>query len=116
MKDKRLQNLSRLADMIRDRELAKVEKVVSHMNRLQGDIARMRTATESRHADPALDAARLSGAEIAWMGWTEAQLRRNQAQMAALRITHESALRDARKAFGRSDVLSRLSRPGKPGG
>ncbi len=110
MKNDRLNEMVGLAGLVRDRELAKVEKIMAHMGRLEADIARLRTARDGRVADGALDAARLSGADVAWMGWTEDQLRRKLAQLAALRVTHEEALRLARKAFGRSDVLDKLSK------
>ncbi|PZX15079.1 hypothetical protein LX81_02668 [Palleronia aestuarii] len=109
MKTNDLSRLSAIARMMRDRELAKVEGIVAHMNRLRADIARIEEARDARSRDTGLDAARLLGADVAWLAATEEQLTRAQAQMAMLRVTHENALREARRAFGRSDVLGTLS-------
>ncbi|WOI56186.1 hypothetical protein [Palleronia sp. LCG004] len=116
MKDsERLKAMVGLAEIVRDRELAKVEKIVGHMRRIEGDIAQLREARDARLGDDTLDAARLSGADMAWLGWTEDQLSRKLAQLATLRATHEEALKAARQAFGRSDVLGKLAKaaPGK---
>ncbi|MBJ3763183.1 hypothetical protein ILP92_10545 [Maribius pontilimi] len=111
LREQQLRSLADLAHLIKERELGKVANIVAHMNRLKADVAQIERAKETRQNQTDLDAARLSGAEVAWMAWTDAQLARNQAQLAALRVTHEAALRAASKAFGRSDVLRKLADP-----
>lgn len=111
----RMAGMADLAAMMRDRELAKVERIMTHIARLEADVATIRAARAAREGDGALDAARLSGADVAWTAWTDAELRTKEAQIAQLRVTHRDALAAARRAFGRSDVLSRLSEASKKG-
>lgn len=105
----RIEDLIGIAAILRDRDLGKVERVVAHMNRLSADIARLNEARAARAADPSLDPARLAGVDVAWEAWTEAKLRRAQAQMAALKVTHETALAEARRSFGRADVMREIA-------
>ena len=109
-RQKNLNKLAEVAGILRDRDLAKVEKIVSHMNRLQGDIKRLREERHLRASDQTLDPARLSGAEVAWHAWIDGQLHRSQSQLAALRVTHEAALDQARQGFGRAEVLAQLTK------
>ncbi len=104
-------NLTRLraiAALKRDLDLAAVETVVARMNRIGADIATVSAARMARASDTALDAARLSGADVAWNAWGEGRLRQMQVDMAKLKIEHEAALAAARGSFGRADVLRRL--------
>lgn len=103
-----LDDLRPLADLVRDRDLARVRKVLAHIARIEGEIAQLRAAREEAAAVREIDAARLTGADLRWMAWCDDRLRRLQAQMAALRATHEQALAKARAAFGRADVLKKL--------
>lgn len=105
----RIEDLVGIAAILRDRDLGKVERVVAHMNRLSADIARLNDACAARAADLSLDTARLAGADVAWEAWTEAKLRRAQAQMATLRVSHEAALAEARGSFGRADVMRQIA-------
>lgn len=109
MSDARWTDMTAIAKMLRDRELAGVEAVLSRLNALRAEIATRETARDRRLADRALDAARLSGADVAWLALTEDRLRRSQVRMAELRIEHEAALAKARKAFGRADVIGRIA-------
>ena len=106
---KTLAELARLAAMVRDAELARVSRIVAHMGRIEGNVATLRASLDARAGEDTLDPARLSGAEIAWAGWTEGRLLDDQARLAALRVDHEAALSVARRAFGRADVLRQLA-------
>lgn len=106
----RMGDLAKLAGMVRDRELAKVETIMSQVSRLRGDIARLTEAREVRVASRELDLARVSGAELAWQAASEAELMRLNRQLAALLAQHDAALRVARRAFGRADVAARLAK------
>ncbi len=103
-----LVRLGDIAAMKRDVELAKVRDVVQRLNRLSADIALVETARRAREADPVLDIARLSGADVAWRIWGETRLRALQGEHAALRVEHEVALAAARRDFGRAEALTRL--------
>lgn len=114
----RIEDLAGIAAILRDRDLGQVERVVAHMNRLAADIAMLTDARQARAADGTLDTARLAGADVAWEAWTERRLTLAQAQMATLRVSHETALAQARRSFGRYDVLDRMAqhaRAQKPG-
>ena len=102
------QQLARIAGVLRDRDLSKVEGIVAHMNLIRSDIAKLEEAREAG-SRRGLDAARLSGADVAWMGWSQERLVRLQAQLATLRVSHEVALAEARRAFGRADVARRIA-------
>ncbi|SFG95628.1 hypothetical protein SAMN04488020_105120 [Palleronia marisminoris] len=106
----RMDDLAKLAGMVRDRELAKVETIMSQVTRLRGDIARLTESREARVASGELDLARVSGAELAWQAASEAELMRLNRQLAALLAQHDAALRAARRAFGRADVAARLAK------
>jgi|GEM_PF-3661253 len=108
-RDGNLAGMADLAGMIRDNELAKVARTLQHMARIEADIARLRDSLTKRGADGDLDAARQTGMDLVWAGQVDAQIRRKLGQLAALRASHEAALSDARRAFGRAEVLSKLS-------
>lgn len=103
--------LARVAGAMRDRDLARVEKIVAHMNRIRSDIAQIQAARTMRPSDR-VDPARLTGADMVWRGWSEDKLARLQAQLAALRASHETALAEARRAFGRAEVAEKMARDG----
>lgn len=105
-----MDDLAKLAGMVRDRELAKVEAITTQVTRLRGDIARLTEAREARVTSRELDLARVSGAELAWQAASEAELMRLNRQLAALLAQHDAALRVARQAFGRADVAARLAK------
>lgn len=103
------EQLAGIAGILRDRDLSRVEGIVRHMNRIRSDIATLEEAREAG-SRRGLDTARLTGADVAWMAWSQERLVRLQAQLAALRASHELALAEARRAFGRADVARRISR------
>ncbi|EKE43771.1 hypothetical protein OCGS_2105 [Oceaniovalibus guishaninsula JLT2003] len=109
MTPERLQALRDLAIMARDAELAKVADVTRRISALRLDISRLKDARAAREADPALDTARLAGADLPWAAWCEGQLRARQNALAALHVAHETALQAARQAFGRAEALAGLS-------
>ncbi|SPJ24645.1 hypothetical protein [Palleronia abyssalis] len=109
MNHKQLEDLADIAGVISDRELSKVRVIMAEMARLRSEIAEIQDQRAARQADAALDLARVSGAEMAWMAATEERLRVLQSQHARLRAGHEQVLDVARKAFGRADVARRLA-------
>lgn len=104
-----LGKLHDLAVIARDAELAKMQKIIAHMNRLQAEITAIQTAREARAANRELDPALLSGADVQWMVWSDGQLRRLQSQLAAIRVNYEVMLASVRTAFGKAETLSKLS-------
>ena len=106
----RMDDLARLAAMVRDRDLAKVESVLAEIRVLRADIDRLREARAAREASGALDLARLTGVEVGWMKASEAEIIRKNMELARLMARHEAALNKARRAFGRADVAGRLAK------
>lgn len=108
MRTDQLGDLARLSGMVRDRDLAAVEKIVAQMRAIEADIARIREVQEQRHADDGIDAARLAGLDPVWLKWGEERLSRLYADLARLRVAHETALRSAKRSFGRAEVTQTL--------
>ncbi|QFU10282.1 hypothetical protein PARPLA_00153 [Rhodobacteraceae bacterium THAF1] len=104
-----LKDLARISAMLRDRELGAVERIVSQLNAIQSDIARLQDAQSARRTDASIDTARLTGMDMSWLAETERRILRLRQQEAALRAAHETALGRARKAFGRADVTARIA-------
>ncbi len=103
-----LGDLAKLSGMMRDRDLAAVEKIVAQMKVIEADIARIREVQDQRMSEDRLDTARLSGLDPVWLKWGEERLARLNGELARLRAAHETALRAARRSFGRAEVTRTL--------
>lgn len=108
MKTGQLDDLARLSGLVRDRDLAAVEKIVAQMRTIEADIGRIRQVQEQRHAETGIDAARVAGLDPVWLKWGEERLARLNADLARLRVEHETALRSAKRSFGRAEVTKTL--------
>ncbi len=108
MKEDQLVDLAKLSGMMRDRDLSAVEKIVVQMKELEADIARIREVQDRRMAEDRIDTARISGLDPVWLKWGEERLARLNGELARLRAAHETALRAARRSFGRAEVTRTL--------
>ena len=104
-----LNDLARLSAMVRDRDLAAVERIVAQLGQIAADIGRIEAARAERARDGAFDTARMTGMDMRWQAECERAVRILRRREAALRAQHEVALTQARQSFGRADVTRRLA-------
>ncbi|WP_422071188.1 hypothetical protein [Tranquillimonas rosea] len=108
-KAKDLARLRAVMDMARDADLQKLSQVAERIARLRAEVDRLRADQAQRARDGALDVARFSGADVAWLGWTEDRLRSLQSRIAALEMERIELRRLAQRSTGRADVAARLA-------
>ena len=102
-------DLAQISGMLRDRDLAAVERIIAHLNQIAADIARIEAARAARASNDAIDTARLTGMDVRWQSETERTIRILRQREAVLRVQHEAALSKVRLAFGRAEVTARLA-------
>lgn len=108
----KLARMADLAQMMLDTKLSELRVARAGIAAEDAAISTLR-ADQVRRAEEAaqaieFDAARRAGMDQRWLAWGDRRVIQANMRIAAFRAEQEIVLEEARRAFGRADVLKRL--------
>lgn len=106
---KRMEQLSALADLMQERELAALSELARKRAAIRAELQHRLEARRSAMISAALDPAHLSGAAKPWFRLEAATLKDLAAQEARIAADAESQSVKARQALGRAQALGKLA-------
>lgn len=106
-----LEDLVRLTAAVRQAEEARMQRLAEEETALRAELATLDAARRDAHAlsAPELAGPRSVGADILWQGWVSRNRRTLQLRLARVLARKGDALRDLRRAHGRSEAAEALS-------
>lgn len=114
MKETPLAKLAEIAAMLRDAELSRLNHLERTRTRLEEQRQKIHKDRIAAMASLSLDPARMTGADVRWQGWASQQVQGLTVRAAQQAAAVEHQKIQARRAFGRADVLQRLACQKKP--
>ncbi len=113
MKPGDLKRLRSLAEMVFQSDLAALRETAQGIRAVEAEADTHREARAARAFELArletLDPAARASADARWLGWSDDELRRIQAERARLAVEAETRRAAARRAFGRGQALDKLA-------
>lgn len=106
----RLETLAEIAAMLRDAELARLQKLERDRSEIEEQRQALHRDRIRAMASLEPDPARMAGADIRWQGWAAGQMHALAIRETSAAAAAERQKVEARRAFGRADVLARLAK------
>ena len=107
MKTDEIADLSKLARLIADRDLARLADIREESARLRHQVEALSRAAHT-HTVQGLDAASRAGAMQLWNRWKEEELRKLQSKRAVLAAREETMRAAAQRSYGKQIALAEL--------